>query len=603
MLDKDLHNQLEDLFSDIDIPSVDTGAAPERPVVEAEQPAAPELPEEVPAVSIEEEREEVEPAPPVQKEIAAREPEPVKREPVKKVKPRLRLWDFRLRWSIASKLTSASVLMTFLVILAGVVGLWQVLTIGQAVALVAKAEEQRALALEMQAARHRLVASFDRLLRSKDSTLTTKELLPAQSLLAFHLYRLQISDAEMRASRQLGELSLIVGGLNVEVNKVDLLARQQRWGEASFILENKVRSVNEQIGTLVDQLIPGVNRKVERATLRVERAIRGAIILLATLVVLTIFIAFSWRQVVFRQLGRSVALLRQGVARISGGDLDHMLVIRTGDEIEELAVEFNTMAAELNNMIETLELRVADRTRELNRRAMYLQAATQVSHAASSVLSPEELVLQTVNLIRDHFNYYYVGLFLMDASRHWTVLRAGTGQAGREMLARGHQLEVGGDSMIGWCTAHGQARIALDVGDEAVRFDNPLLPETRSEMALPLVSRGQVIGALTVQSAAPQAFSEEDVAVLQTMADQVANAIENARLLQEMERLVHRNQLASEVSAKLRSAFNLDEVLQTTVRELGAALGASEAVIRLGSTAPSTPTNGDGTGEQEEVHT
>jgi len=603
MLDKDLHNQLEDLFSDIDIPSVDTGAAPERPVVEAEQPAAPELPEEVPAVSIEEEREEVEPAPPVQKEIAAREPEPVEQEPVKKVKPRFRLWDFRLRWSIASKLTSASVLMTFLVILAGVVGLWQVLTIGQAVTLVAKAEEQRALALEMQAARHRLVASFDRLLRSKDSTLTTKELVPAQSLLAFHLYRLQISDSEMRASRQLAELSLIVGELNVEVNQVDLLARQQHWGEASFILENRVRSVNEQLGTLIDQLIPGFNRRVERATLRVERAIQRAVILLATLVVLTIIIAFSWRQVVFRQLGRSIALLRQGVARISGGDLEHMLVIRTGDEIEELAVEFNTMAAELNNMIETLELRVADRTRELNRRAMYLQAATQVSHAASSVLGPEELVLQTVNLIRDHFNYYYVGLFLLDASRHWAVLRAGTGQAGREMLARGHQLVVGGDSMIGWCVAHGQARIALDVGDEAVRFDNPLLPETRSEMALPLVSRGRAIGALTVQSAAPQAFSEEDTAVLQTMADQVANAIENAHLLQEMERLVHRNQLASEVSAKLRSAFNLDEVLQTTVRELGAALGASEAVIRLGSTAPSAPTNGDGTGEQEEVHT
>ena len=231
----------------------------------------------------------------------------------------------------------------------------------------------------------------------------------------------------------------------------------------------------------------------------------------------------------------------------------------------------------------TLEQRVADRTRELNRRATQLQAAAKVSHAASSVLEPEALIRQAVNVIGDRFDYYYVGLFLLDPSGLWAVLKAGSGQAGREMLAQGHKLEVGGNSMIGWCTAHSQARIALDVGEEAIRFDNPLLPETRSEMALPLISRGRVIGALTVQGVEPQAFSDEDISVLQTMSDQVANAIENARLLQETERLARRNQLISEVSGKLHGALDLEGVLQTTVRELGLALGASEAVIRLGT--------------------
>jgi GAF domain-containing protein len=117
--------------------------------------------------------------------------------------------------------------------------------------------------------------------------------------------------------------------------------------------------------------------------------------------------------------------------------------------------------------------------------------------------------------------------------RRWARLHAGTGEAGRVMVAHGHRLEVGGASMIGWCTAHAQARIALDVGGEAVRFENPLLPDTRSEMALPLVARGKVIGALTVQSAVEDAFSREDVTVLQTMADQIAVAIDNARLFAE----------------------------------------------------------------------
>jgi len=116
-----------------------------------------------------------------------------------------------------------------------------------------------------------------------------------------------------------------------------------------------------------------------------------------------------------------------------------------------------------------------------------------------------------------------------------------------------------------------------------VRFDNPLLPETRSEMALPLISRGRVIGAMTIQSTRSAAFSDEDIATLQTMADQVANAIENARLFEETQRLAQRERTISQITSKLHSALNLETVLQTTVQELGQALGASEAIVRLGT--------------------
>jgi len=192
-------------------------------------------------------------------------------------------------------------------------------------------------------------------------------------------------------------------------------------------------------------------------------------------------------------------------------------------------------------------------------------------------------VRQTVDLIHDRFDFYYVGLFLLDEAKRWAVLRAGTGEPGRQMLEAGHRFHVGGESMVGWCTANVQARIALDVGEEAVRFDNPLLPETRSEMALPLISRGQVIGALTVQSAEAAAFSEEDIAMLQTMADQVANAIENTRLFEEAQRLAQRERTVSQITSKLRSALNLETILQTAVQELGQALGASEAIVSLGT--------------------
>jgi len=126
-----------------------------------------------------------------------------------------------------------------------------------------------------------------------------------------------------------------------------------------------------------------------------------------------------------------------------------------------------------------------------------------------------------------------VGLFLKDAEQRNVVLRAGTGQAGQEMLAHGWSLAIGSDSMIGQCVVSEEAQIALDVGAVAVRFDNPLLPETRSEMALPLRARGQVLGAMTVQSTEEARFDEGDVAVMQGIADQVAIAVDNARLFTE----------------------------------------------------------------------
>jgi PAS domain S-box-containing protein len=169
----------------------------------------------------------------------------------------------------------------------------------------------------------------------------------------------------------------------------------------------------------------------------------------------------------------------------------------------------------------------------MENRTMQLQTAAEVSRAASSILDLNMLLPQVVELISVHFDYYYVGIFLVEETGQWAVLRAATGDTGREMLEIGHRLEINNSSMVGWAIANKQARIALDVGVDAVRFKNPFLPLTRSELALPLISRGDVIGAMTIQSAKPAAFKEEDITALQTMADQVANAIENARLFTE----------------------------------------------------------------------
>lgn len=197
------------------------------------------------------------------------------------------------------------------------------------------------------------------------------------------------------------------------------------------------------------------------------------------------------------------------------------------------------------------------------RYAARLRVAAEVSRAATSILDLNELLSTSVELIRAGFEYYYVGLFLLDDAGRYAVLRAGTGEAGAKMLAAGHKLAVGETSMIGWCILHGEPRISFDVGEEAVRFDNPYLPLTRSEIAMPLIARGKVIGALTIQSSAPQAFSQEDITVLQTVADQLANAINNA-------------QLYAEAQASLRQ---LQEIQRRSVGDAWAAFELRSALL------------------------
>ncbi len=203
----------------------------------------------------------------------------------------------------------------------------------------------------------------------------------------------------------------------------------------------------------------------------------------------------------------------------------------SSQDLNRVLREARRAAQRWRELNQTLEQRVADRTHDLERRAVQLQAAAEVARDATATRELGDLLNNTVNLVRDRFGFYHAGIFLVDEPGEYAVLRAATGEAGRQMLERGHKLKVGEVGIVGYVTGTGQPRIALDVGADAVHFQHPLLPETRSEMALPLKVGERVIGALDVQSTQEAAFDEDDVRVLQTMADQLAVAIENTRLL------------------------------------------------------------------------
>lgn len=180
----------------------------------------------------------------------------------------------------------------------------------------------------------------------------------------------------------------------------------------------------------------------------------------------------------------------------------------------------------------SIEEEFTSRTASLKQRSDYLEAAIEVGRAAASILESDELIRKVVQLIQAHFNLYYVGLFLVDPDGEWAILKAGTGEAGKALQEREHRIRIG-DGMVGWSIENAKPRIAVQVKDDSIRLKTPELEATHSEAALPLRSRGKVIGALTVQSAQLHTFDEDMIEVLQIMADQVATAIDNAHLFAE----------------------------------------------------------------------
>lgn len=228
---------------------------------------------------------------------------------------------------------------------------------------------------------------------------------------------------------------------------------------------------------------------------------------------------------------------------VASGNFNARIPVEGNDEIAKLANAFNMMAKQLALFISELENKVSERTKEIQQQAKFLESTTQVGKAISSILDVDKLNSQIVELIQKNFGLYYVGLFLLDDKKEWAILQAGTGEAGKKMLERKHKIKVG-SGMIGWCIKHNQLRVAQKAEKDIVRLATQELPETRSEAALPLHSRGKVIGALTIQSTESNAFDSRTLTILQMMADQVAIAIDNAELFNQSNQALEKIKIA-----------------------------------------------------------
>jgi len=279
---------------------------------------------------------------------------------------------------------------------------------------------------------------------------------------------------------------------------------------------------------------------------QLQSAATAAATLLVIMLVLAIAVSLGLGNIIAAPIQRLIQVARQ----VSAGDLTVQAAATTNDEIGTLAYAFNTMTSRLRETLDNLEHMVEDRTTELSlanekneRRAKQFESIARIARTISSTRDLDVLLSQITTAIHREFGFYHVGIFLLDASREYAILSAANSEGGQVMLKRGHRLKVGETGLVGYVTSTGSPRVALDTGTDAVFFNNPDLPETHSELTLPMRLGEEIIGALDVQSTEPNAFSREDVNIFSTLADQVSVAIQNAQQFEQTRRALNESEV------------------------------------------------------------
>jgi GAF domain-containing protein len=267
---------------------------------------------------------------------------------------------------------------------------------------------------------------------------------------------------------------------------------------------------------------------------------------------------------------------------IAEGELGLIATVQGPLEVQRLAQAFNSMTAQLREFITGLEQRVAERTKAL-------ATSAEVSRHLAAILEPRQLASEVVNEVRAAFDYYYAQIYLLDEAGENLVLTSGTGEAGASMAARGHSVPKG-SGLVGRAAESNESVLVSDTLQDPDWLPNEMLPETRTEVAIPIAIGNQVLGVLDVQHSRVNGLKEDDVTLLESIAVQVAISLQNARSYEESRSQAEMESLVNVIGQKIQRATTMEDTLQTAIRELGTAIGASRVKASLHPATSAVPT-------------
>ncbi len=283
---------------------------------------------------------------------------------------------------------------------------------------------------------------------------------------------------------------------------------------------------------------------------------------------------------VTRTIANPIADLATAAQDFAAGRLEQTVEFERQDEIGTLAKAFNSMVIQLRELIGTLEQRVAERTRAL-------ETSTEVGRRLSTILDQDELVREVVEQVQNAFDYYHAHIYLFDDEKENLLMAGGTGEAGQTLLERGHSVERG-QGLVGRAADTNLVVLVSDVYEDETWLPNPLLPETKSEVAVPIAVGTEVLGVLDVQDDEAGRLDQADADLLQSIANQVATALQNARAYQRAQERAARESKLGDVRQQIQSTIKVEDALKVAARELGRVLG-TETSVKLRSSRPERP--------------
>ncbi len=334
----------------------------------------------------------------------------------------------------------------------------------------------------------------------------------------------------------------------------------------------------EEIGETTDLIRQAGATGLAQAREDLQTSVTSSTILSVVVGLVALGIGILTASFLARRIIGPLGELTEAAEQVGAGNLEYTVKATGQDEFAALGRVFNQMAGQLRNLVGSLEQLVATRTREL-------ATSYEVSRRLSTILDREQLVSEVVEQIRSAFDYYHAQIYLLDESQEQLVMVGGTGEAGQAMLATGHSL-ARGQGLVGRVAETRQAVLVPDVTKEASWLPNPLLPGTKSEVAVPIMLGEQVQGVLDVQHNIPDGLEQSDVQLLQSIANQVALALQNAELYGGVQRTADRETRVNIINQQIQQAATIESVLQVAARELGKALNANQTSVQIGLDRP-----------------